>query len=134
MKEKQSKPLTNTNGEGWKKTKAVFGKIGHVLEIIGKVLYHLRKLFLAAPVVWLAVRFYGYAMTELPPRVGILLQEDGSYAHMINRETAAMGCIAVTAACLLMMFLSRKTLYPWVISIFSLVLPFLLIVTNIFPA
>ena len=40
----------------------------------------------------------------------------------------------MTALCLLMMFLSRKTIYPWIISIFSLVLPFLLIVTNIFPA
>ena len=134
MKEKQNKPASNTKGEGWKKTKAVFGKIGHVLDIIGKVLYHMRKLFLAAPVVWLAVRLYGYAMNELPETVGILLQEYGGYAYFLDRETTAMGCMAVTAACLLMMFLSRRTLYPWVISIFSLVLPFLLIITNIFPA
>ncbi len=134
MKEKQNKPTSNAKGEGWAKTKAVFGKIGHVLDIIGKVLYHMRKLFLAAPVVWIAVRLYGYTMTELPETVGILLQENGGYAHLLDRETAAMGCMAVTAACLLMMFLSRRTLYPWVISIFSLVLPFLLIITNIFPA
>ena len=134
MKEKQNRSVPNAKGEGWKKTKAVFGKIGHVLDIIGKVLYHMRKLFLAAPVVWLAVRLYGYAMKELSETVGIWLQENGSYAYLIERETAAMGCMAVTAACLLMMFLSRRTLYPWVISIFSLVLPFLLILTNIFPA
>lgn len=115
-------------------TKAVFEKTGHVLRVIGKVLYHMRKLFLAVPVVWLAVRLYGIAMEKLPPAVGLLLQESGEYARMVDRETAAMGCMAVTAACLLMMFLSRKTLYPWLISLFSLVLPLLLIVTNIFPA
>ena len=42
-------------------------------------------------------------------------------------------CLAVTALCLLMMFISRRTIYPWLISIFSLVLPILLIVTNMLP-
>ena len=134
MKEKVNQPESATKVTGWQKTKAVFQKIGRVFDIIGKVLYHMRKLFLAAPVVWLAVRLYGYAMEELPKTVGLMLQEDGMYAHYVPRDTAAMGCMAVTAACLLMMFLSRRTLYPWVISLFSLVLPFLLILTNIFPA
>lgn len=115
-------------------TQAAFEKAGHVFSVIGKVLYHMRKLFLAVPVVWLAVRLYGIAMEKLPPAVGLLLQESGDYARMVDRETATMGCMVVTAACLLMMFLSRRTLYPWLISLFSLVLPLLLIVTNIFPA
>ncbi len=134
MKEKVNQPETTGKGTSWQKTKAVFDKTGRVLSVIGKVLYHMRKLFLAVPVVWLAVRLYGIAMEKLPPAVGLLLQESGNYAHMIERETAAMGCMAVTAACLLMMFCSRRTLYPWLISLFSLVLPILLIVTNIFPA
>lgn len=120
--------------EALRKTKAALDKTGRVFSVIGKVLYHMRKLFLAVPVVWLAVRLYGIAMEKLPPAVGLLLQESGEYARMVDRETAALGCMAVTAACLLMMFLSRKTLYPWLISLFSLVLPVLLIVTNIFPA
>ena len=94
-----------------------------MLDIIGKVLYHMRKLFLAAPVVWIAVRLYAYAMTELPETVGILLQEDGGYAHLLDRETAAMGCMAVTAACLLMMFLSKRISFPFLVSLFSLILP-----------
>lgn len=134
MKEKVNRLETAQKGDGLRKTKAAFEKTGRVFSIIGKVIYHMRKLFLAAPVVWLAVRLYGITMEELPPVVGLLLQEDGSYAHLVGRETAAMGCMAVTAACLLMMFCSRRTLYPWLISLFSLVLPILLIVTNIFPA
>ena len=41
---------------------------------------------------------------------------------------------ALTAVCLLLMFISKKVLYPWLISIFSLVLPILILITNIFPA
>lgn len=134
MKEKVNKPESGNKGAAWQKTKAVFQKIGRVFSIIGKVLYHMRKIFMAVPVVWLAVRLYGYAMENLPKVVGILLKEDGNYMHYLPRDTVAMGCMAVTAACLLMMFLSRRTLYPWLISIFSLVLPFLLIITNTFPA
>lgn len=134
MKEKVNQPAAAPKNEAWEKTKAVFQKIGRVLGIIGKVLFYMRKLFLAAPVVLLAVRFYGYAMENLPKTVGLLIQESGNYAHYLPRDTAAMGCMAVTAACLLMMFLSRKTLYPWLISLFSLVLPFLLIITNMYPA
>ena len=134
MKEKVKKPASADKGETLHKTKEAFEKTGRVFSAIGKVLYHMRKLFLAAPVVWFAVRLYGEAMDRLPETVGLLLQESGDYAYMLERETAAMGCMAVTAACLLMMFCSRRTLYPWLISLFSLVLPILLIVTNIFPA
>lgn len=133
MKEKVNQPAIGEKNTGWQKTKLAFQKTGRVLSIVGKVLFYMRKLFLAAPVVWVAVRLYGYAMEELPKTVGIMLQENGDYYQYLPRDTAAMGCMAVTAACLLMMFLSRRTLYPWLISVFSLVLPFLLILTNIFP-
>lgn len=134
MKEKVNQPEPTQKGTAWQNTKSAFEKVGRVFSVIGKVLYHMRKLFLTVPVVWFAVRLYGYAMEKLPPAVGLLIQETGDYAYMMERETAAMGCMAVTAACLLMMFFSRRTLYPWLISLFSLVLPVLLIVTNIFPA
>lgn len=120
--------------EVMQKTKEVFQKIGHVLSIIGKVIYHLRKIFLAAPVVYAAMRIYAYAEQKLPETVGVLLMENGEYQYMLARNTAVLGCMGVTAACLLLMFCSRRTIYPWVISIFSLVLPLLLIVTNMYPA
>lgn len=134
MNGKVNQSASGQKGEALQKTKAAFEKTGRVFNVIGKVLYHMRKLLLAVPVVWLAVRMYGEAMEKLPQTVGLLLQESGDYAYLLERETAAMGCMAVTAACLLMMFCSRRTLYPWLISLFSLVLPILLIVTNIFPA
>ena len=130
MKEKVNQPATDEKNTGWQKTKLAFQKTGRVLGIIGKVLFYMRKLFLAAPVIWIAVRLYGYAMEELPKTVGIMLQENGDFYRYLPRDTAAMGCMAVTAACLLMMFLSRRTLYPWLISVFSLVLPLFLVFSN----
>ena len=40
----------------------------------------------------------------------------------------------IFAACLLLMFLSRRVVYPWLVSIFSLALPLLIYITNVFPA
>ncbi len=92
------------------------------------------KILLAVPVavaaVWLAI----YTAGKLPEYVGINLLESGEFAILVTREIAVLGPIAVTALCLLLMFCSRRTLYPWLISIFSLVLPLLLLVTNIFPS
>lgn len=118
---------------GWEKTKAVFCTIGKVLTKIGEYIFKFRSVLLAVPVVYAAVRLALYARENLPEQVGINLMETGEYAMLMSRDTAIMGSLAVTALCLLMMFISRRTIYPWLISIFSLVLPILLIVTNMLP-
>ena len=123
-----------TVNPGWEKTKEVLSTIGMVFKKIGKYAFKLRSVLLALPVVYGAVRLALYAHANLPEQVGINLMESGEYAVLVSRGTAIMGSLAVTAVCLLMMFLSKRTIYPWLISIFSLVLPILLIVTNIFPA
>jgi hypothetical protein len=53
---------------------------------------------------------------------------------MISRTMAVNGPLMLTFGCLLMMFFSRKALYSWAISIFTLVLPILLLVSNLYPA
>lgn len=119
---------------GLAKTGAVFGKIGRVLSVIGSYIYKLRKILMALPVGYAALRLATYCQKNLPEMVGIDLQANGEYAKMISRDVAVMGPLAVTAACLLLMFCSRRTVYPWIISIFSLILPVLILVTNQFPA
>ena len=42
--------------------------------------------------------------------------------------------IAVTFGCLALMMFSRKAMYAWAISIFSLALPLLILISNIYPA
>ena len=37
------------------------------------------------------------------------------------------------AACLLLMLCSRKAMYPWAISLFTLIVPILLLISNRYP-
>ncbi len=118
----------------WEKTGKVLGKIGHVLQIVGSWIYKLRSVILAIPVIVCAICLAVRNTRILPEAVGINLQANGEYAMTVARNVAVMGPLAVTAVCLLMMFCSRRVLYPWLISVFSLVLPYLIWITNIFPA
>ena len=93
-----------------------------------------RKLLLSIPVVWLMLYFARLNWSVLPEQVGLNLQTTGEYAQYISRELAVYGPMGVTAGCLAMMFLSRKTVYPWMICMFSMLLPLLILITNIFPS
>ena len=115
------------------KTWNVLKKIGHVLGQIGKWIYRLRGFFMAIPVALAALYLAAQNMSRLPEEVGINLQANGEYAFLISRGLAVMAPLVVTGVCLVMMWLSRRTIYPWIISIFSLVLPILIWITNVFP-
>ena len=126
---------------GWEKVGPVFRGIKKVIDavvnffkIIGSYVFRMRKAIMAIPVVLAALHLARYNASNLPEQVGLNLQTTGEYAYMISRNAAVLGPLAVTALCLVLMFLSRRTVYPWIISIFSLVLPVLILVTNIFPA
>ena len=119
------------------KSKDVLGKISHVfhkieevITIICRCIFKLRKVFMTVPVVYLAIQIAKANMERLPEAVGLNLQSSGEFAWMVTREYAVYGPLGVTAFCLLLMIFSRRTLFPWVISIFTLVLPYLIYFTN----
>ena len=116
------------------KTWKVLKKIGYVLGEIGKWIFRLRGFFMAIPVAVAALYLATQNMARLPEEVGINLLENGQYEYLISRGLAVMAPLVVTGVCLVMMWLSRRTVYPWIISIFSLVLPILIYITNVFPA
>lgn len=101
---------------------------------VGTWIVRLRKLILSVPIVWLSWYFARLSENTLPEVVGLDLQTTGEYAYYITREAAVNGPLAITAVCLLMMFLSRKTLYPWLVALFSMAVPVLIMLINIFPA
>lgn len=96
--------------------------------------YSLRSVLLAIPVIvgaiWLAIQ----NLALLPAQVGINLLASGEYEMMVGRGVAVLCPLAITALCLLLMFCSRRVVYPWLVSLFSLVLPLLLLLTNSFAA
>ena len=105
---------------------------GKVFKNIGIWLFRLRKIFMAIPVVYAALQLADYCRENLPEMVGLDIQASGEFAHLIAREQAVNGCLMVTGACLVLMLFSRRSVYPWIISMFTLILPVLLLMVNYF--
>lgn len=124
----------NDNTNPLKKLQPGMKKTGHILSEIGVWLWRLRKIFISVPVVWCSLYLARLNREMLPEMVGIGLQNSGEYMRYISRTTAVNIPLAVTGVCLLLMFLSKKTLYPWMISAFSLALPAIILLINLFPA
>ena len=129
MQELRSKaqPYVEKADKGYRKAKDIWKKAKPWL-------WQSRKLLLAIPVVYLMLYFARLNWNVLPEQVGLNLQTTGEYARYITKELAVYGPMGVTGGCLAMMFLSRKTVYPWMICMFSMLLPLLILLTNIFPA
>ena len=132
--EKQSAAVRTAQHTGFEKFKAVIHKINSVINLIGVWLFRLRKFVMAAPVVYYALRLASYNMSHLPEQVGINLLTNGEFARTISRQLAVAGPLGLTVACLLLMFCSRKAMYSWAISIFTLALPLLLLLSNTYTA
>lgn len=114
--------------------KAAIAKSDSILDKIGMLLFHLRKPVMALPVVYYALKLAAYNRANLPEQVGLNLQATGAFTQFIGRDLAVTAPLALTGACLFCMFCSRKATYAWAISIFTLALPILLLVSNIYPS
>lgn len=119
---------------GLEKAGGIWKKVWHVIYLVGLWVYRLRSVIMALPVAYAALKLARINYEMLPDLVGLNLQNDATYSYMVAKEAAVYGPLAVTGVCLLMVVLSRKTLYPWLISIFTLLLPLLIWLTNAFPA
>ena len=95
-------------------------------------IYKLRSVILAVPVVIAAVILAVRNLRLLPDAVGLELMANGEFSNTVSKGVAVMGPLALTAVCLLLMFCSKKVVYPWLISVFSLVLPLLILLLNTF--
>lgn len=115
------------------KAMEIFRQITQVMKRVFKYIMRFRKVFLAIPVGWGAISLAIYNMGHLPAVVGLDLQTNGEFSMLVVRELAVLGPLAITALCLLLMFASRRTLTPWIVSLFSLSLPLLILITNVFP-
>ena len=99
---------TAVQSTGFEKFKTVMSKINSVINLIGVWLFRLRKFIMAAPVIYAAIRLASYNGQHLPEQVGLDLQSTGEFAMTVSRQLAVMGPLGLTAACLLLMFCSRK--------------------------
>ena len=116
------------------KAHAIWQKVKRIWKIAWPWIWRFRKILMAIPVVYFGLYFARLNWNVLPEHVGLSLQTNGEYARYISKEMAVYGPMGITGGCLAMMFLSRKTVYPWMICMFSMLLPLLILITNIFPA
>lgn len=119
-----------------KEWKAVFDPnkpFNQVFRSVCKWVYKLRSIVLAIPVAVTAVILAVRNMAVLPAKVGFDLQATGEFTYLVGKTTAVMGPLAVTAICLLLMFCSKRVVYPWLVSLFSLALPVVILLVNTFP-
>lgn len=107
----------------------VWTPISHVWVYVVK----LRKIILAIPVVCGAIMLAIRNLAKLPELVGLNLQADGTFAIQMGRLPAVLAPLLVTAVCLLLMFCSKRVLTPWLASVFSLVIPIVIWVINVYP-
>ena len=104
------------------------------LERVITEVFKLRKIIAAVPVAIGAIYIALYNMSKLPKVVGIDLLETGAFTYQIPKGIAVFTPLAITGMCLLLMFCSKRILTPWMVSLFSLLIPIAILLTNIFPA
>lgn len=111
------------------KAKAFADKVRPVWQWV----YRLRGLILSIPIAAAAVIIALHNQIVLPDMVGLNMQSNGEFAMMIAKGFAVLGPLVITGVCLLLIYCSRRILYPWLISLFSLALPLVIWFTNTFP-
>ena len=89
-------------------------------------------MLLSIPVLVAAIYLAVQNMKLRPEQVGINLLSTGEFQQTISRTVAVIGPLGLTALCLMLMVASRKTIYPWLVSVFTLVLPILIRLTNVY--
>lgn len=122
-----------------------FRALGNAVYKIGLYMYRLRSLILAAPVAGVALILAMTNMEQLAETVEVTKisvnpeAADALFGFLelgtttISRDTAVLGPAMITAACLVMMMCSKRTLYPFLISVFSLCLPLVIWFFSVYP-
>lgn len=108
-------------------------KFGMTSREIWKVIFKYRAVILSAPVAITAIILAFVNAGRLPETVGMELLATGEYATSVSRTTAVLVPLFITAFCIMLTCLSKRTVFPWLVSAFSLVLPILIWLTNIYP-
>ena len=94
-------------------------------------IFRLRGVLLSVPVAIIAAVMAIYSAKILPAEVGVFMQTDGQYQFMLTRPLAILIPLALTLVCVTITLCCRKVTYPWLISLFSLVVPPLLWFTSL---
>lgn len=104
------------------------------LKKIWRYIWMFRGAIISVPVLVVAISQAFCNASRLPETVGLNIQATGEYAMTVARPTAVVIPLLVTIGCILLTCFTKRPLFPWLISIFTLVIPILIWIINIYPA
>ncbi len=105
-----------------------------VIKIIWSYIWKFRAVIISIPVLVYSIILAVQNSARLPDQVGINLLADGTFGMTVSRGNAVLIPVLITFGCILLTCFSKRTLFPWLISVFTLVLPILIWIVNIYPA
>lgn len=135
---KASDGAEETEPEQEKPTKVKEKGAGNTFLYICQWIFKLRSLFMAIPVVFAAIVLAIRNSTQLPEKISVYFPSTSAEKVVVkltelDRGTAVTIPLLITGACIALMCCSRRTVYPWIISIFSLVLPLFFWFVGMYP-
>ena len=129
----------------WDVIKKVFIILYRIFMALWKTVYSLRGVLLSIPVAIAGMIVAAWGQSNLPEVVEIthvIIDRNAENplfglfvmtTDLITRDVALFVPLALTAFCLVMTILSKRTLFPWVISILTLCLPIVIWFLNTYP-
>lgn len=135
MKE-ENKNISRRRSASSKKTQAKKPekKVWKTLKKIWHYVWMFRGVIISLPVLICAIIQAFRNASNLPETVGLNLQATGDFAKTWNRPVAVLVPLLVTFGCILLTCFSKRPLFPWLVSIFTLVIPMLIWFINVYPA
>lgn len=134
MSEENMSNSQNTDDSAKKPTaKQSSGKNETTARKVWKYIWKFRGAIISIPVLVFAISQAFRNASILPDTVGLNIQATGEYAMTVSRSVAVVVPLLVTIGCTLMATFTKRPLFPWLISIFTLVLPVLIWVINSYP-
>ena len=129
---------SNEKKTDMKKVKGKTKGQGNTFVFICQWIFKLRSLFMAIPVIFAAIIIAIHNSTHLPEKIAVYFPTVFANDMVVkmtelDRGTAVSIPLLITGACLALMCCSRRTIYPWIISIFSLVLPLFFLFVGMYP-
>lgn len=105
-----------------------------ILKAVWKYVWMFRGLLISIPVLVIAIKEAFRNASTLPEKVGLNIQATGEFGMTVSRSAAVMTPLVLTIACILMATFTKRPLFPWLVSIFSLLLPWVIWIINNYPA
>lgn len=115
------------------KMKKFFKQVDDVLTVIWKYLTAFKKIWISIPIAVAAIMLAINNLAKLPAVVGLNLQINGTFGLQTTRGIAVICPLFVTLICILLVFISRRTLTPWFAGLVSLLIPVAILLINTFP-